>query len=351
MKTHAKNVQFTYLTIIGLVCLFFFAGGCMDGGVKYIQEYNIDEDDYDYGDDDSYADDDDDDFYEPPQFQMAVSVDGRYAPTAMASITAIDGQYETIVLQPGDIRIEESTDKENWTERTFDTRKRLDDNLPISVVLVLDYSSSMTYYPHKIQQSEAAAKAFLNFLLPGDRVALIRFAWGYVLEQNFTDDLDKIRDKIDSPFDQWDGTSLWDAVRTGIFLAEAEPSPKAIIALSDGMDNASVTTSNEIVLLANDFGIPVYNLAITSNIDIYDYTAYIMVMESVSKYTGGLCFEIPTTGQLETTYNAIANSFDESILASWTTVFPAGKIYVKVTATATTTEGTFSQSVIQAYEY
>lgn len=354
MKIQSNKIHFIFIAISGLLCFFIFGCDYMGGGVKFIQEYESEDDDYDnWGDDDIYDDDDDSyDSYEPPPFQLAVSVDGRYAPIASASITAIDDRYETIVLDVANIRIEESTDKQTWTERTFDTRQRTDDNLPISAALVLDYSSSMTFYTDKIAQSEAAAKAFLDFLLPGDRVALLRFAWGYTLEQNFTDDLDKIEDKIDSDFYQPDGTALWDAVKAGILLSETEPSPKAVIALTDGIDNASITTSNEIVLLANELGVPVYNLAITSDFDYYDTSYFLSTMQSVSQYTGGLCFEVPSTSQLETIYDAISNSFDESILATWTTTFPAGDpIYVKITVSATTSDGTFTQSVIQAYEY
>jgi Ca-activated chloride channel homolog len=107
---------------------------------------------------------------------------------------------------------------------------------PFSVVLVLDVSGSTSL---KIEQIQNGAMAFVNQLLPQDKVMVISFDQGVYTLLEFSDDKASIEKAI-RKIRFGGGTSLYDAVAVSLNqkLQKIE-GKKAIVLFTDGVDTTS----------------------------------------------------------------------------------------------------------------
>ena len=108
---------------------------------------------------------------------------------------------------------------------------------PFSVILLLDTSPSTDY---KIEEIQAASKAFVQQLKPLDQVMVIEFDGNSHVLTEFTKDRNKINKAIDKA-DFGFGTSLYDAVEYSLIkkLSKIE-GRKAIVLFTDGVDTTSL---------------------------------------------------------------------------------------------------------------
>jgi Ca-activated chloride channel family protein len=141
------------------------------------------------------------------------------------------------------------------------------DPSPVRLALLADFSGSMDVAEKKTMAMEAIWH-LLNWLTAGkDEVSLYAFdrqirelqaptpAPGQVLEQLATM----------KPFGE---TSLFDAIaETGKLVANAGEGRRAVVALTDGADNASRLTPAEVSTLASAIDVPVYIVLVTSPLD------------------------------------------------------------------------------------
>jgi VWFA-related protein len=141
------------------------------------------------------------------------------------------------------------------------------DPSPVRLALLADFSGSMDVADKKAMALEAIWH-LLNWLTAGkDEVSLYAFdrqlrelqaptpAPGQVLEQLATM----------KPFGE---TSLFDAIaETGKLVASAGEGRRAVVALTDGADNASRMTPAEVSALASSIDVPVYIVLVTSPLD------------------------------------------------------------------------------------
>jgi hypothetical protein len=285
-----------------------------------------------------------------PDFQVAVSVDGADAPAMVrCGVSAVDKDGNAVSLDPTRVKIYESRSRDgDWTQRDFTSERRSDANIPISVAAVMDSSASMS--DDQLNDSENGVASFAGNLAEGDRMAVIKFANEIEVKQPFTDDVNKIGNAIDSPYTGDDiGTALWDAVQKGVDMTYPEPAPKAILAFSDGGDNASNIDYSALAQYAVDRGVPVYCLGLTGNIFGIELGSFLEDMVKVSNLTGGLFFEFPDSGDMQKIYIAIADAFDEALVATWTSDFDSGAVYVKVEVSADVGGKTYEDSAISSY--
>ncbi len=165
--------------------------------------------------------------------------------------------------------------------------------VPLYASLVIDYSGSMEGQP--LEAAKAGARAFLNLLRPGDRVEVIGFNDRPQLLQTWTDDPKAAGDALDLlPAQNW--TALWDA----LYLAAGDLSGcsgrKAIIVLTDGADNRSQHTAQEVTERARRVGLSVFAIGLRSS--EYDAAPLQALVQSV----GGQYVEAAAPGELEEYY-------------------------------------------------
>ena len=138
----------------------------------------------------------------------------------------------------------------------------------INVNLVLDASGSM-YNSQKMEQAKNAAKGFLDkiSLETGDKVEVISFDDYVYLEQEFTSQRDLLTNAVDNTSHGGE-TALYDALYAGLYQTYYETGAKCVIAFTDGAENTSSYSFNDVINMAQNTGIPVFIIGIGEEYDI-----------------------------------------------------------------------------------
>jgi len=107
---------------------------------------------------------------------------------------------------------------------------------PLNIVLLLDLSGSTE---HKIKVIKKAAQKFVDSLKPTDRIAVAAFTRRFFIICNFTTDHKLLKDRIGDIKNRHSGTAYYDAMWATLdLLEEANTTRKAIVVLTDGVDNS-----------------------------------------------------------------------------------------------------------------
>jgi Ca-activated chloride channel family protein len=135
---------------------------------------------------------------------------------------------------------------------------------PISIAFLLDVSGSMRQ-SDKLESAKDAVRYLVERLRPADRFALICFAdeqVSWVTE--FTSDRARFLERLEVQ-EGYGQTALNDAVAASPELVDLKvKGRKAIILITDGVDNASRLTPEQAVALAGKVDVPIYILGFTA---------------------------------------------------------------------------------------
>ncbi|MGZ5477716.1 MAG: VWA domain-containing protein [Thermoanaerobaculia bacterium] len=132
---------------------------------------------------------------------------------------------------------------------------------PISIALLLDASASMTYM---MPDASKAASGFVQRTLKeGDRCAVFAIREVPRRQIELSSDRQAVAKALAAlqPHGQ---TALYDAILTAIRELRNEKTRRAIVALTDGTDNASIASYEEVDKAARESGIPLYFIAYES---------------------------------------------------------------------------------------
>jgi VWFA-related protein len=119
------------------------------------------------------------------------------------------------------------------------------DSAPLTTMLVIDISGSMAY-GQKLDSAKAAATAYVNQMRATDEAGLISFDTEITYVQPTTTDQKELKRAIDGLATGSD-TAMYDAVYEAIDLLQNIAGRKAVIILTDGMDNRSTHTADELI--------------------------------------------------------------------------------------------------------
>jgi hypothetical protein len=119
-----------------------------------------------------------------------------------------------------------------------------------------------------MQQAKNAANALVDQmdLASGDAVEIISFDDYVYLEQEFSSQADELHTAIDN-IDTGNMTALYDGLYAGLFQTYYESGAKCVIGFTDGMENASSYTFDDVVNMAQNTGIPVFIIGIGEEYD------------------------------------------------------------------------------------
>src|SRR5437870_6949942 len=111
-----------------------------------------------------------------------------------------------------------------------------DQNVPVSVGILLDTSGSMD---RKIRTAIEAVERFSRRIHQNDEIFLITFSGRPVLQQDFTDDREKLAQAL-RHLTATGGTALYDALSQGLTkIQSGRHNKRAILLITDGQDTAS----------------------------------------------------------------------------------------------------------------
>ncbi len=133
------------------------------------------------------------------------------------------------------------------------------EDAPLSVGVIFDCSGSMG---KKLEKSRQAVSQFFKTANPEDEFFLVQFNDTANLIQPFTRNLEEIQNRL--TFTQSKGeTALLDAIYLGLHEMKKGKNPrKALLMISDGGDNNSRYTENEIKNLVKEADVQIYAIGI-----------------------------------------------------------------------------------------
>ena len=168
------------------------------------------------------------------------------------TVTDQSGRYVT-GLQKGDFRI-----YVDGTQRPLEFLRR-DTNTPVSVGILVDTSGSME---PKIPQARAAIAQFIRELNPNDDIFLYAFSDQEFLLQPFTTNHDLVMRRL-GLLHAYGDTAIFDTLMDALrMIARGRYDKKALLVVTDGMDNASRATLPEVVRRARRMGVLIYSIGI-----------------------------------------------------------------------------------------
>ncbi len=138
--------------------------------------------------------------------------------------------------------------------KTFST-----EDAPVSLGIILDLSGSMT---NKFNRSKQSVKAFLKTANPQDEFFVIGFNDRPELIEDFTSNIDDVdaRLALTKPGKR---TALLDAIYLGVNkMKDAKYPRKALLVVSDGGDNRSRYTENELRATVRESDVQIYSIGI-----------------------------------------------------------------------------------------
>lgn len=181
---------------------------------------------------------------------------------------------------------------------------------PLSAVLVLDVSGSMLY---KIEEARRSAHAFVDALKPEDEVALLNFNSTTVGWVPFTKQRGPIHAEIDASRTEGE-TALYDA--TGQALKRLKPLKrrKAVILFTDGEDNRSRLSVDQVIGIARASEVSIYSVA--QGLD--ERTTLRAFLDQLADQTGGRSYFIGSIEKLSETFRKILKELKSQYYLTYT---------------------------------
>ena len=139
------------------------------------------------------------------------------------------------------------------------------EDVPVSVGLVIDNSGSMR---NKRERVNSAALTFVRESNPEDETFIVNFDNSAYLEQDFTGSIGNLMDTLDN-VDTRGETAFNDAVYLSTEHVEAEGrmDKKALLVITDGEDNKSSYTLDEVIERLRDSNVTVYAIGLLEQND------------------------------------------------------------------------------------
>jgi len=185
-------------------------------------------------------------------------------------------------------------------------------NLPLSVMLALDGSASVT--AGELQHLRDAGRALLAGLRPDDDASLLTFADRVTLHRAPTTDVHSVQSALDAltptPASSTGGTALVDATYAAIALAGADTSRKLLITFTDGLDTSSWLIADRVLEAARRSNVVTYAIS-TAKLPGGSF------LRDLSDATGGETIEIASSGDLRATFVRILEEFRGRYLLSY----------------------------------
>jgi Ca-activated chloride channel family protein len=170
------------------------------------------------------------------------------------------------------------------------------EDAPVSLGVIFDSSGSMS---SKMDRAKEAVTEFFKTANPQDEFFMVTFSDEPEIVADFTSSVEEIQDKLLYTFPQ-KRTALLDAIYMGVSkMRQAKFPKKALLIISDGGDNHSRYTENEIKALVKEADVMVYAIGI--------YDRYFQSQEEqlgpqllgeVAELTGGRAFTVENPNDL-----------------------------------------------------
>jgi len=195
---------------------------------------------------------------------------------------------------------------------------------PFTVVVMLDYSASMTANLDRLQ---AAAEQFVLRLLPEDKGQVGSFSDKIQFSGTFTNDRDDLIFALED-LQFGNPTRLYDATYESIAMLDDVNGRKVVLVFTDGDDTASRRGMGDVLERAKNDEVMIYAIGLESEF----FNGQRMVrtrpdrgLRRLADETGGGYFELKKTDELAPTFTRVAQELHSQYVLGFTPAALDGK--------------------------
>ncbi len=167
-------------------------------------------------------------------------VDTSRFPQVVVYVSAVDAFGEPAFINPGNIVL-----RENGNVMKADLVEGAGDSGPLTTMLVMDISGSMNS-GNKMTMAKKVAKEYVSQMRSNDLAGIIAFNSQVKEVQAVTSEHDVLQNAIDS-LRAKDDTAMYDALIKAADILDPLDGRKAVIVLTDGLDNRSKHTPTDVI--------------------------------------------------------------------------------------------------------
>jgi Ca-activated chloride channel homolog len=199
-----------------------------------------------------------------------------------------------------------------------------DEEIPLSVVLVLDTSGSMK---ESLDFLKEAALNFVYKLEDVDTALVVQFNETIKGSADFTGDTDRL-ERFVSSLQAWGGTSLFDATHYALERIKDQAGRKAVIVFTDGEDNTSRLDEKTVVDFAKMVEATVYGIGFRGS--SFSGGSSAGYLKRISSETGGSYFSPDKMSELIKTFAAISEELKNHYILAYTPKRAPDNMYRKI---------------------
>ena len=200
------------------------------------------------------------------------------------------------------------------------------ENLPITAIVMLDTSGSMT---GTISLLKAAAEQFVIRLLPDDKATVGAFNDKIELNAGFTNNRDKLVSQV-KDLDYGNGTRLFDAISESLDALHGVEGRRVILVFTDGDDTSSRIGRGTVLDRARAEEVMVYSIGLQS--EYFDGARMVRTrpdssLKKLADETGGGYFELKKTADLGPTFSRVAQELHSQYVLGFEAKQLDGKVH------------------------
>lgn len=185
------------------------------------------------------------------------------------------------------------------------------ENLPIHASILLDISASMEGRLDPAR--EAAVHFFEQAITPKDRATAITFNDHPNLAVDFTNDVSRLASGL-AGLKPERGTALYDALIFTLYYFNGVNGQRAILLLSDGKDESSKYTFDDVLEYARRSGVSIYSIGLDLPGTDFDSRRK---LSKLAEETGGRSFFLDEVTELEGVYDTIQRELRSRYLLAY----------------------------------
>jgi Ca-activated chloride channel family protein len=190
------------------------------------------------------------------------------------------------------------------------------EDIPVSLGLIIDNSGSMRDKRLKVESSSLGLVKESN---PEDEVFIVNFNDEAYLDQDFTSKIEEMKQGL-TKIDSRGGTAMRDAIRMSIdhLKEKAKKDKKVLLVITDGNDNASMMSLENLVQAAQESETIIYAIGLLSEEERREASRAKRALMSLAEATGGQAFFPKETAEVEALAHRVARDLRNQYTIGYT---------------------------------
>ena len=281
---------------------------------------------------------------ESPQVRIT-QVDNSNFPNVTVYLSATNAAGEPVGIDPSTIQIHEDGQLMQLTDVRGGGEALGGEAIPITTMLVIDISGSMEK-GNKIGAAKDAAKTYISGMRDVDQAGVIAFDTQVYRIQKITSDKAVLTAAIDGLRTGSD-TAMYEGIMEATKALEGISGRKAILVLSDGLDNQSVATEESIVSNVGPSGLTVSAIGFGDPSGTGQAGIDEAGLQSLTSRTGGQYAYVTDAATLTALYQQTGKAYQSEYAVTFVSPFTLRdgvnrNISVSLTGAPALAEGTYN---------